>query len=63
MRKKSAMIEWRSRLDGPSGLILLLCLMVLCEREQVGQKEEEKVKCRMKGDGERTGKPWNDEQR
>ena len=30
MRKISAMIEWRRRLDGPSGLILLLCLMVLC---------------------------------
>ena len=29
MRKKSVMIEWRSRPDGPSGLILLLCLMVL----------------------------------
>jgi len=29
MRKISAMIEWRSGLDGPSGLILLLCLMVL----------------------------------
>ena len=29
MRKISAMIEWWSRLNGPSGLILLLCLMVL----------------------------------
>ena len=29
MRKISAMIEWRSRPDGLSGLILLLCLMVL----------------------------------
>ena len=28
MRQISAMIEWRSRLNGPSGLILLLCLMV-----------------------------------
>jgi len=27
MRKISAVIEWRSGLDGPSGLILLLCLM------------------------------------
>ena len=29
MRSISAMIEWRSGLDGPSGLILLLCLTVL----------------------------------
>ena len=29
MRKKSAMIEWQSRLDGPSGLILHQCVMVL----------------------------------
>ena len=27
--EKNIMIEWRSRLDGPSGLILLLCFMVL----------------------------------
>ena len=25
---RSAMIEWRSRLDGPNGLILLLSLMI-----------------------------------
>ena len=27
LRNLSAMIEWRSRLDGPNGLILLLYLM------------------------------------
>ena len=39
MRKISAMIEWQSRLDGLSGTILFICLMVRGIKDTGGHKE------------------------